>query len=361
MIDESVDIKYTQFTDWGSGFQGSIDITNNGDSSVNGWDLEFDLPREINDIWGANIISSDNGDYTIESLDWNSEIRPGQTINIGFIGVGSGVTPQNFDLEETSIDTPTDGGETPTDGGETPTDGGETPTDGGDTITPSTSSLALGEEYQGRATFYNTSGVKGNSGYDVLTGSAAAGITAINTSQWDGSEASGAFLQVSGPKQMAGADPIIVQVADLLPDRGDGLDLSPQSFEQIANPVDGIVDIEYELIGPGDNFRTPYGYTIGQGLVAEGIEGTNPYYAAVRFNNHRYPIESVELIEEDGDQISLNRESDNRFVLGGGYPLNGPQDLLVTDIFGQEVTLDDVNITGGADTEQVTGEQFGLI
>ena len=69
----------------------------------------------------------------------------------------------------------------------------------------------------------------------------------------------------------------------------------------------------------------------------------------------------VELIEEDGDQISLNRESDNRFVLGGGYPLNGPQDLLVTDIFGQEVTLDDVNITGGADTEQVTGEQFGLI
>ncbi len=115
------------------------------------------------------------------------------------------------------------------------------------------------------------------------------------------------------------------------------------------------------MIGPGDNFRTPYGYTIGQGIVAEGIEGTNPYYAAVRFNNHRYPIESVELIEEDGDQISLNRESDNRFVLGGGYPLNGPQDLLVTDIFGQEVTLDDVNITGGADTEQVTGEQFGLI
>ncbi len=84
MIDESVDIKYTQFTDWGSGFQGSIDITNNGDSSVNGWDLDFDLPREINDIWGANIISSDNGDYTIESLDWNSEIRPGQTINRWF-------------------------------------------------------------------------------------------------------------------------------------------------------------------------------------------------------------------------------------------------------------------------------------
>ena len=83
--------------------------------------------------------------------------------------------------------------------------------------------------------------------------------------------------------------------------------------------------------------------------------------AAVRFNHHRYPVESVELIESDGDRINFTRGSDNRFVLDGGFPINGVQDLGVTDIFGQQVILDDINITGGADTEQITGEQFELI
>ena len=232
---------------------------------------------------------------------------------------------------------------------------------GGDTVIPSTSSLSLGENNQGRATFTNTDGVLGNSGFDPLTGSAAVGIAAINIAQWEGSEASGAFIQVSGPETRAGGDPIVVQVYDLLPDRADGLDLSREAFDQIADPVDGIVDIDYELISPGDDFRTPYGFTIGQGIVAEGIEGTNPFFAAVRFNNHRHPIESVELIGDDGSRTDFSRGSDNRFVLDGGFPINGAQDLEVTDIFGQEVILNDINITGGADTSQITGEQFGML
>ena len=387
MANESLDIKYTQVNEWtggfegsDSGFQGNFDITNNGDTSVEVESFDFDLPRNIENIWGAEIVSTSNGEFTVETFDWNTTISPGETIKIGFIGEGVAVTPDNFDLaieptggemptgeeptgEEPTGEEPT--GEEPTSGempagGEMPT-GGETPTGGDNPFVQSTSSLSLGEVNQGRGTFTNTDGVLGNSGYDPLTGSASVGIAAINRVQWEGSEASGAFLQVSGPKQAEGADPIVVQVYDQLPDRGDGLDLSPQAFEQVADPVDGIVDIEYELIGPGDDFRTPYGFTIGQGLVAEGIEGTNPFFAAVRFNNSRYPIESVELIEEDGDRIDFSRSSDNRFVLDGGFPINGVQDLEVTDIFGQEITLEDINITGGPDTSQVTGEQFELI
>ena len=231
----------------------------------------------------------------------------------------------------------------------------------GDNVIPSTSSLSLRENNQGSATFFDTSGVLGNSGLDPLTGSAAVGIAAINRLQFDGSEASGAFLQVSGPEQIAGADPIVVQVFDQLPDRDDGLDLSPEAFDQIADPVDGIVDIDFQLISPGDDFRTPFGFTIGQGIVAEGIEGSNPFFAAVRFNNHRHPIESVELLGEDGSRTNFTRGSDNRFELDGGFPINGAQDLEVTDIFGQEVILNDINITGGADTSQITGEQFGIL
>jgi hypothetical protein len=69
----------------------------------------------------------------------------------------------------------------------------------------------------------------------------------------------------------------------------------------------------------------------------------------------------VELIEADGDLVELNRESDNRFVMKGNYPLNGVQDLLVTDIFGQQITLDNLDITNASAPDTITGEQFTLI
>ena len=346
-MQESIDVNYSQIEDWGNGFQGQISITNNGNSNLVNWDLEFDLPTNISNIWDAEIVSSNNGRYTIKNTSWNREIAAGETVNIGFIGEGSGNSPQNFEIEGSSFDSPSSS----------------------DSIytysNPSLDSeLALGETYQGRATFYdaaNPAGGKGNSGYDVPSGNALAGVTAINNVQWDGSEASGAFLEVSGPKQREGAAPIVVQVSDLLYERADGLDLSAEAFEKVAEPVDGIVNIEYQLVGPSDNFATPYGYTIGQGIVVEGIPESNPNYGALRLNNHRYPVESVDLLAEDGAVVPLERGSDNRFVLNTSTALSGAQDLLVTDIHGQQVTLDDINITGGSSADVVTGEQFDLV
>ena len=342
MPNESIDVNYSEIQDWGNGFEGKIDITNNGDSNLVSWDLEFDLSNEITDIWDAQIVSSDNGSYTIEHESWNREIAAGETITVGFISSGDSNTPQNFEIDGSEFDSPSSSD--------------SIYTFSNADLSPE---LSLGESYQGRATFYdaaNPTGGVGNSGYDVPYGNLE-GITAINNVQWNGSEASGAFLEVSGPKQRDGAAPIVVQVTDLLYERSDGLDLSAEAFERVADPVDGVVNIDYELISPDNNFQTPYGYTIGQGIVAEGIADSNPYYGAVRFNNHRHPIESVELIEEDGDIVSLERGDDNRFTIENGA-LYGAQDLRVTDIFGQQVTLDDINITNGSDADVVTGEQF---
>lgn len=345
MPNESIDVNYSQVSNWGNGFQGEISITNNGSSNLDSWDLEFDMPNDITSIWDAQVVSNDNGHYTIKHESWNREIKAGETITLNFVSDGNGSTPQNFDIEGSEFASPSSS----------------------DSIysfsNPNLdSNLSLGQTYQGRATFYdaaNPTGGKGNSGYDIPYGNLE-GVTAINNIQWNGSEASGAFLEVSGPKQREGAQPIIVQVSDLLYERSDGLDLSGEAFAQVADPVDGVVNIEYELIGPGDDFRTPYGYTIGQGIVAEGISESNPYYGAVRLNNHRYPIESVELITDDGSAIALQRGSDNRFTFENGT-LYGAQDLRVTDIFGQQVTLNDIDITNGSDADTVTGQQFALV
>ena len=344
---KSIDVNYSKVQDWGDGFQGKISITNNSGSNLVNWDLEFDLPNKISQIWDAEISGKDNGRYTIENASWNREIAAGETIVFGFIGEGGSSKPKNFDIDGSSFDSPSRS----------------------DSIysysnAKLSSDLDLGKTYQGRATFYdaaNPAGGKGASGYDNLTGSNLAGITAINNVQWNGSEASGAFLEVSGPKQREGAAPIVVQVSDLLYERADGLDLSGEAFAKVADPVDGVVNIEYEMIGPGDNFKTPYGYTIGQGIVAEGIPESNPYYGAVRLNNHRYPIESVKLLKEDGGSVSLDRGDDNRFVLNTGSGMYGGQDLLVEDIFGQKVTLDNINITGGTSADVVTSEQFDMM
>ncbi len=345
MPNESINVNYSQIKDWGSGFQGQINITNNGDTNLDSWDLEFDLSSEITTIWDAEIVSKDNGRYTIEHESWNREIKAGETITVGFVSNGSSNNPQNFDIEGSEFSSPSSSDSIYT--FSNPDLGSE---------------LSLGQNYQGRATFYdaaNPTGGLGNSGYDIPYDNLD-GVTAINNIQWNGSEASGAFLSVSGPKQRAGADPIIVQVSDLLYERSDGLDLSAEAFAKVADPVDGIVNIDYELIGPGDDFQTPYGYTIGQGIVVEGIPESNPWYGAVRFNNHRYPIESVDLLTEGGGIVPLERRSDNRFTIENGA-LYGAQDLLVTDIFGQEVTLNDINITNGSGADIITGQQFSLI
>ena len=345
MLNEYIDISYSEVQDWGNGFEGEIYITNNSDSNLVSWDLEFDLSSEITEIWDAQIVDSDNGSYTIEHESWNREIRAGETVTVNFISNGSSNSPQNFDIEGSEFSSPSSS----------------------DSIytfsNPNLDSeLSLGQNYQGRATYYdaaNPTGGLGNSGYDIPYGNLD-GVTAINNIQWNGSEASGAFLSVSGPRQREGAAPIIVQVSDLLYERSDGLDLSEEAFAQVADPIDGVVNIDYELIGPGDDFQTPYGYTIGQGIVVEGISESNPWYGAVRFNNHRYPIESVDLLTESGDTIAMERRDDNRFTIENGA-LYGAQDLVVTDIFGQQVTLNDINITNGSDADIVTGEQFSMV
>ncbi|MEO1671720.1 MAG: expansin EXLX1 family cellulose-binding protein, partial [Cyanobacteria bacterium J06631_2] len=279
---------------------------------------------------------------------WNREISAGETVTFGFTATEPlTIEPQNFELDGFVFDSPSIYKTIYT------------------TVNPDlTPELELDRVYQGRATFFdaaNPAGGIGASGFDIPTQDQLHKVVAMNNIQWNGSDASGAFLRVSGPKQREGAAPIIVQVTDFLVERADGMDMSAEAFAKVANPIDGTVNIEYELIAPADDYITANGYRIGDGLVVETITGTNPYYAATRLNNHRYPIESIELIEADGNTIELERESDNRFVMTGNYPLSGAQDLLVTDIFGQQLTLNDIDITNSSAPDTITGEQFAII
>ena len=232
---ENVNVKYSEVSDWGKDFQGKIEITNNTGGNIDSWNLEFDLPQEITNIWDAQIVSQDGESYTIKHESWNREIAAGETITIGFTGSGDNDddTPGNFDIDGSTFNSPSSSDSIFTSSNEN-----------------LSSDLSLGETYQGRATFYdaaNPAGGKVASGRDNLSDDDdLAKIAAINNTQWNGGEAVGGFFEVSGPKQREGSAPIVVEVVDILYERADGLDLSAEAFEKVAR--DYMKGLERELI-----------------------------------------------------------------------------------------------------------------
>ena len=58
-------ITFTNTSDWGTGFNGKIDIKNTGSAAVNNWSLDFDFAGQINSIWNASISSHVGNHFVI--------------------------------------------------------------------------------------------------------------------------------------------------------------------------------------------------------------------------------------------------------------------------------------------------------
>lgn len=77
-------ISFSDTDDWGSGFVGSVSITNTAVSALNNWTIEFDLPETITDIWNATIVSHVGNHYVISNAAWNGGVTAGGTVSFGF-------------------------------------------------------------------------------------------------------------------------------------------------------------------------------------------------------------------------------------------------------------------------------------
>jgi len=93
--DEIADLlaEFVVRTDWGSGATVDLNLTNAGSEAVNGWQLSFDLPVEIQHLWNAEIAGAENSRYALSNADWNGGIAPGQTVTLGFNTSGGGLDP----------------------------------------------------------------------------------------------------------------------------------------------------------------------------------------------------------------------------------------------------------------------------
>lgn len=69
---------------WSTGYNGEITVTNDGDSAVNGWTLEFDFTGTITNVWNGTITSHVGTHYVIQNVSYNAAIAVGANVIVGF-------------------------------------------------------------------------------------------------------------------------------------------------------------------------------------------------------------------------------------------------------------------------------------
>jgi hypothetical protein len=103
-------VRLSDVTNWGSGFVGSVDITNTGTSPLTGWTLTFAWPTGLQQLAsGWNGTWTQNGaTVTVTNADFNATLEPNATTNIGFVGnyTGPNIPPTAFTLNGTTCANP---------------------------------------------------------------------------------------------------------------------------------------------------------------------------------------------------------------------------------------------------------------
>ncbi|MEU0483304.1 cellulose binding domain-containing protein [Streptosporangium sp. NPDC006013] len=97
-------VRLNNQTDWGNGYVGAIDITNNG-APINGWTLNFSWPRTWQSLgsgWSA-VWTQNGSNVKVVNEPGNGSLPTGASTTIGFVGNYSGpnVLPAVFTLNGT--------------------------------------------------------------------------------------------------------------------------------------------------------------------------------------------------------------------------------------------------------------------
>ncbi|RYY73340.1 MAG: hypothetical protein EOO52_18225 [Gammaproteobacteria bacterium] len=76
---------YTVNNEWSNGFQGTVTITNNTSSAINGWTVGWQYnSNRVTSSWNATL--SGSNPYSASNVDWNRTIQPGQSVSFGVQG-----------------------------------------------------------------------------------------------------------------------------------------------------------------------------------------------------------------------------------------------------------------------------------
>ncbi len=106
VVEEDYEIVYKVNSDWGTAFNGQLEISNVSSGEIFDWILEFDSEHNFNQFWDAEIVSHEGNHYVIKNKGYNVTIGAGQTLTLGFEASrgseDSSQEPTNYNL--TTVD-----------------------------------------------------------------------------------------------------------------------------------------------------------------------------------------------------------------------------------------------------------------
>ncbi len=96
--EQTFETRYTIVSQWNSGYNAEITLTNTGDKTIHNWMLEFQTSDRITSLWNGTIHYQEGDIYRIKNAGWNQEIKSGEGITFGFTAEYTEDVhePQNF-------------------------------------------------------------------------------------------------------------------------------------------------------------------------------------------------------------------------------------------------------------------------
>ena len=81
---EAYSVEYTVTSHWDGCCNVTVKIKNTSDSVIHNWNLSFCTDDEIQNIYNAKILSSDESKYVLKNLGYNQDIVAGSSVQFGF-------------------------------------------------------------------------------------------------------------------------------------------------------------------------------------------------------------------------------------------------------------------------------------
>lgn len=97
--EEGINVEYATTSDWGSGANFQITITNNTNKDLVNWKLDFNFDKKINSLPDTTFVQSGNS-YTVIPKSWNNIIPRGGKLTL--LGVCEG-NVNNLTIYNTKI------------------------------------------------------------------------------------------------------------------------------------------------------------------------------------------------------------------------------------------------------------------
>lgn len=195
--------------------------------------------------------------------------------------------------------------------------------------------------HSGRGTYY---GYGGGGNCSFPTPSSAVLTAAMNAADYNGSQACGAYVEVTN---LNTHQTVVVRIDDQCPGCSAGdVDLSQEAFAKISPLAAGQIPITWKYVsGPSSSAAVYF------------KEGSSQWWAGIQVRAHRNPVATIayRATGSGASYSALGREAYNYFVAPRGMGA-GPYDLQITDVFGQVLNVASVPLT--ITTETSLGAQF---